>query len=91
MIDRVADDVWKRLGRRTKAASERAERQADEHGFRAGVNIQELWKLRRLIDELVDAETIRGREQGAPWGTLGSSKQQAQQRHEAALKRVNRA
>lgn len=42
MIDRMADDVWKRLGRRTKAASERAEQQADEYGFRAGANIQEL-------------------------------------------------
>jgi len=86
----MAEDVWKRLTRRTRSASERAGQQPDEAGFRAGANIKELWKLRRVIDELIDAETIRGREQGAAWGMLGFSKQQAQQRHKAALQRVNR-
>lgn len=84
----MAEDVWKRLARRIKTASERAERQPDYiGGFRAGANIKELWKLQRLIDELIDAETIRGREQGADWAMLGTSKQQAQQRHKAALAR----
>lgn len=56
----MAEDVWKRLTRRTKAAADRAAQVTDNGGFRAGTNIRELWKLRSLVDELIDAETMRG-------------------------------
>lgn len=82
----MADDVWKRLGRRVTSAKERAVRQPDEHGWRAGASIRELTALRDLLDDLIDAEVIRGREQGAEWVLLGSSKQQAQQRYRRATR-----
>lgn len=89
----MSADVWKRLERRVKTARARAEViPDDEHGFRASRNLDELRKLQGAIEDLIDAEIIRGREQGAPWGLLGTSKQQAQQRHRRVIgrQRVNR-
>ncbi len=83
----MADDVWKRLDRGIKAARTRVNEQPDEHGFRASHNIKEMTKLRWVIEDLIDAETIRGRDQGASWVLLGSSKQQAQQRYKRAVAR----
>lgn len=83
----IDGSAWERLTRRVGVARERAEGVADNTGSRAGATIGELRRLRRLIDELIDDETVRGREQGAPWVILGSSRQQAQQRHAAAIRR----
>ena len=83
-------DVWKRLAGRVKAAGDRSRRDAESGAVRlydrAPENIRELWKLRRLIEELIDDEMIRGRELDAPWDLLGTSKQQAQQRHARAIR-----
>lgn len=57
----------------------------DEHGFRARRNIEELYKLRGALDGLIDAEMVRGRDQGASWNMLGTSKQQAQQRYKRIM------
>ena len=84
----MASDALRRLERRVATARERAEQVADdEHGFRASRNIRELRELQAYISDQIDDEVIRGREQGAPWNLLGTSKQQAQQRHAAALAR----
>lgn len=88
----MADDVWKRLDQRIRAARDRAD-VSDEHGFRASRNIEELRRLRGALDGFIDAELVRGREQGASWDMLGTSKQQAQQRYKrimAQKRRVNR-
>lgn len=85
----MASDELSRLERRVTRARKRVEQQVpdDEHGFRASKNIRELRALQAFISDQIDDEIIRGREQGAHWNLLGSSKQQAQQRHAAALAR----
>lgn len=82
-------DALRRLERRVAAVRKRVEQQVpnDERGFRASRNIRELRALQAYISDQIDDEVIRGREQGAPWHLLGTSKQQAQQRHAAALAR----
>lgn len=86
----MTKDVWQVLARRVKVAQDRARR----HGgavsleYRSAVDsVHELYELRRLVDRLIDDEIIRGRELGAPWELLGTSKQQAQQRHARAVVR----
>jgi hypothetical protein len=86
----MSADTWQRLDRRVKTARARAEEAPDEHGIRASRNLDELRKLQWSIEKLMDDEIIRGRDQGASWSMLGTSKQQAQQRHKRALERVNR-
>lgn len=53
----------------------------------AGRNIDELYRLQRVIDDLIDAEIIRGHKHGALWSNLGSSRQQAYQRYKRAIAR----
>lgn len=84
----MASDELRRLERRVTLARERVEQVPDDElGFRASRNIGELRALQASISDQIDEEIIRGREQGAPWHLLGTSKQQAQQRHAAALTR----
>ena len=94
--------VWQRLTAEVRAASARVRKeQADYAAGRTGMgffhdrdrdkseahrNVRELYELRRLVDELIDDEIIRGRELGASFDQLGSSRQQAQQRHARALR-----
>ena len=88
----MATTIWKRLENRVKTARSRAEEAPDRLGWQASRNLDELWKLQAAIERMIDEELIRGREQGASWAMLGTSKQQAQQRHRRALERqgVNR-
>ena len=92
---RQTGDVWQLLGRRIRAARKRIQLDREysvlyEPSDEAAGNIRELYRLRALLDELIDAEIIRGRELGAPWDLLGSSKQQAQQRAARARQRQQR-
>lgn len=83
--------VWQRLAAEVKQASARARRDAASRVMpdmydQAVENIRELHELRALLDELIDSEIIRGRELGASFDLLGSSRQQAQQRHARAVR-----
>lgn len=80
------------LARRVRDARERVRKNGigrllDLEYREAADNVRELYRLRDLVDELIDAEIIRGRELGAPWDLLGSSRQQAQQRAARARRR----
>lgn len=79
--------VWRRLENRVQAARDRVAKQCPNLVAEASANLRELRRLRLFIDELIDEETIRGRDEGGTWRSLGSSKQQAQQRYEAATAR----
>ena len=88
----MTGDAWQRLEREVKAARARVRNYVRRAYFEidhreATHNVLELIELRRLVDDLIDEETIRARELGASWGQLGSSRQQAQQRHERAMAR----
>lgn len=84
----MASDALSRLERRVATVRRRvAQTPDDEYGVRASRNIQELRELQAYISDQIDDEVIRGRKQGAPWKLLGTSKQQAQQLHAAALAR----
>lgn len=85
-------DALQVLARRTQDArnrirKDRADSLLDLPYSEAAGNVRELYRLRALIDELINAEIIRGRELGAPWDLLGSSRQQAQQRAARARQR----
>jgi hypothetical protein len=80
------------LARRVRAARERVRRNGMDRLLEleyreAAGNVQELYALRDLVDDLIDGEIIRGRDLGAPWDLLGSSRQQAQQRATRARQR----
>src|SRR5271167_509373 len=81
------DDVWTKLSSRLMSARVRTAAEPDEHGWRAGQNINELLMLSATIDALIDDEIVRGRQQGAPWTTLGGSKQFAFNRYTRATER----
>jgi hypothetical protein len=88
----MSGDIWQRLEREVKAARTRVRNEVRTQYFESATreptaNVRELIELRRLVDELIDDETIRARELGASWDLLGSSRQQAQQRHKRALAR----
>jgi hypothetical protein len=59
----------------------------DDGESRSGKVLQVLYRLRRIIDETIDHETVRGRVDGAPWASLASSKQAALLRHRRAVAR----
>lgn len=81
-------DALEKLEKRVRALRRRQDRPSDDmHGSQASWNIKRLRELRELIDSLMDDEILRGREHGAPWASLGTSKQQAQQRHRVAYMR----
>ena len=85
-------DVWSALSARFREIRAAARRDARDHlaaGEREEVaaNVRALYTLRRAVDDAIDAEVIRGREMGVQWDLLGSTKQQAQQRHKRAMAR----
>lgn len=85
----MTGDVWRQLAGEVRAASGRARKAARSHMYPdesnvPPANIAELYELRRLVDDLIDAEIIRGRELGVGFDLLGTSRQQAQQRHARA-------
>lgn len=87
----MTGDVWRHLASEVRSASARARKAARNHMLVSEMdvpiaNIAELYDLRRLVDELIDAEIIRGRELGASFDLLGTSRQQAQQRHARAVR-----
>ena len=77
-------DIWSKLSGRINAARTRTD-VVDEHGFRASRNIKELLKLSAAIEAMIDAEIIRGHDQGASWAMLGYSKQHAYGRYKRAV------
>lgn len=84
-------DVWRRLAGEVRAASARARKDALSHMLSSEshaptANVAGLYELRRLVDELIDDEIIRARELGACFDVLGTSRQQAQQRHARAVR-----
>jgi hypothetical protein len=85
-------DVWAALSARLREIRAAARRDARDHlaaGEReeATANVRALYELRQAVDDAIDAEVIRGRENGAQWDLLGTTKQQAQQRHRRAMAR----
>jgi hypothetical protein len=56
-------------------------------GAEAAAVLDVLYSLRSIVDRTIDNETVRGRIEGAPWGSLASSKQAAQLRHKRAVAR----
>lgn len=81
------DNRWNALERHVAAATKRIQDAAPDHGFRGSISLQELYAVRKHIEKLIDLETIDARAAGAQWSALGSSKQQALQRHNAAIRR----
>jgi hypothetical protein len=85
-------DAWAELLARFRVLRKESAREARDHiaaGPREEVaaNVRALYELRQAIDDAIDAEVIRGREIGVQWDLLGSTRQQAQQRHKRALAR----
>lgn len=85
-------DVWAALSARLREIRAAARRDARDHiaaGEREEVaaNVRALYELRQAVDDAIDAEVIRGRETGVQWDLLGTTKQQAQQRHKRATAR----
>lgn len=81
--------TWTRLRTRLAGYEAKADTEPEEHGFRASANLRLLQDLRAAIETEIDREIIRAREQGMSWAGIeyGSSKQAAQQRHAAAVRR----
>jgi hypothetical protein len=52
-----------------------------------GADRRTLYELRQAIDDAIDGEVIRGRAIGVQWDLLGTTRQQAQQRHNRAMAR----
>lgn len=80
-------DALTRVERRAASAARKVADLTPDHGYRGGRTVEQLRKLRDLLDDLVEEEIVAARAAGAPWGQLGTSKQQAQQAHARALAR----
>ena len=85
-------DVWASLSARLREIRSRARRDAVDHlaaGEREEVsaNVSALYELRQAVDDAIDGEVIRGRAIGVQWDLLGTTRQQAQQRHKRAMDR----
>ena len=85
-------DLWSALSatlRELRAAARWDARNHIAAGERNEVaaNVRALYKLRQAVDDAIDAEVIRGREIGVQWDLLGTTKQQAQQRHRRGMAR----
>jgi hypothetical protein len=85
--------LWRRLQQEVQQSADRVRTMETRSVLgpsarsEAGRNIDELYRLQRVIDDLIDAEIIRGHKHGAGWSNLGSSRQQAYQRHKRAMAR----
>jgi len=85
-------DVWAALSARFREIRTAARRDARDHiaaGEREEItaNVRALYELRQAVDDAIDAEVIRGRGIGVQWDLLGTTRQQAQQRHKRAMAR----
>jgi hypothetical protein len=85
-------DPWAVLSVRFREIRSRARRDAVDHlaaGPREEVsaNVRALYELRQAVDDAIDEEVIRGRAIGVQWDLLGSTRQQAQQRHRRVMAR----
>jgi hypothetical protein len=50
-------------------------------------NVRQLYELRQAVDDAIDAEVERAREMRVSFDLLGTTRQQAQQRHKRAMAR----
>jgi hypothetical protein len=92
----VSAGMWRRLAGELRSASTAVEKDVakTKRGLipdwwprtEAASNVRELYRLRALVDELIDDEMIRAVELGVPFSDLGTSRQQAQQRHARAVR-----
>jgi hypothetical protein len=85
-------DAWAVLSARFRGLRSRARRDAVDHlaagpGDEVSANVRALYELLQAVDDAIDDEVIRGRAIGVQWDLLGSTRQQAQQRHKRALAR----
>ena len=85
-------DAWTSLGeklRKLRTAAQRDARDSVLPDERTAVaaNVRGLYGLRQAVDDAIDDEVIRGRAIGVQWDLLGSTRQQAQQRHKRAMSR----
>ena len=85
-------DAWTSLGgklRKLRRGAERDVRDSVLHDESTAVaaSVRALYALRRAVDDAIDDEVIRGRAIGVQWDLLGSTRQQAQQRHKRAMAR----
>lgn len=88
----AGSQMWTALSARFKEFRSRAQRDAVGHlapgpGDEVWANVRALYELRQAVDNAIDDEVIRGRAIGVQWDLLGSTRQQAQQRHKRALAR----
>ena len=88
----IVSDVWAALGQKLRKLRTAAERDTRESMLRdettaVAANVRALYALRQAVDDAIDAEVIRGRAIGVQWDLLGSTRQQAQQRHRRAMAR----
>lgn len=83
---------WARLRRRVDAYEKKTAERPEEYGRRACADLEQLVQLRAAIESEIDDAIIRAREAGASWTFIpyGGSKQAAQQRHAAAVRRRQR-
>jgi hypothetical protein len=85
-------DAWTSLGeklRKLRTAARRDVRDSllPDESTAVAVNVRALYALRQAVDDAIDDEVIRGRAIGVQWDLLGSTRQQAQQRHRRAMAR----
>jgi hypothetical protein len=88
----IVSDVWAALGQtlrklRTAAELDTRESVLPDESTAVAANVRALYALRQAVDDAIDGEVIRGRAIGVQWDLLGSTRQQAQQRHRRAMAR----
>jgi hypothetical protein len=88
----IVSDVWTSLGEKLRKLRRAAERDArdsvlPDERTAVSANVSALYELRQAVDDAIDDEVNRGRPIGVQWDLLGSTRQQAQQRHKRATAR----
>ena len=88
----IVSDVWTSLGEKLRKLLRAAERDArdsvlPDERTAVSANVSALYELRQAVDDAIDDEVNRGRPIGVQWDLLGSTRQQAQQRHKRATAR----
>lgn len=94
MLDGMATP-WDRLGARIKRLRAEESQVPDELGYLAGERIRKIRDLALAVEQELDKEIVRARDQGASWSRLGDylgmSKQGAQHRWRIAMTRTGGA
>jgi len=85
-------DAWTSLGeklRKLRTAAQRDVRNSmlSDESTAVAANVRALYAQRQAVDDAIGDEVIRGRAIGVQWDLLGSTRQQAQQRHKRAMVR----